>query len=421
MNIKEKAKQFAIKAHQNQIRKSNGKPMIYHPLAVAEILESFNYSDEIIAAGYLHDTIEDTTTTIEDIKKSFGNEVAKLVLNASESDKSLSWEERKKETIEKVKNSPIEDIVVILADKIHNVDDFIIELKKQGLELFNNFKRKQEKQIWYFEGIYNAIDSNNKKLPIAQRLKKAIEDFRNEIEYQKELEDVLFKDDRELLKQLRSLHILKYQVLEEGYTKPFIVEILGTPRTGKTTTINNVFDFLKKGGFKVKYFEELVTSDFYNTIKDLPLLERNLAIVDEIINQLESVINSKDNIDIAFFDRCVHDRLIWFRRMFNNKEITKEEYEKIIKKYKEPAKLVSSLLCFTASPEVSLKRDYLSSLALEKRSFLNTENIKTYNTALQELINDKIISNYHIIDTDNKTLDQTAIETAQLILTEIKK
>ena len=83
MNIKEKAKIFAIKAHKGQIRKSEpDKPMIIHPISVGLLLEEYGYDDEVIAAGFLHDVVEDTKYTLEDIKKEFGDEVANLVMSA---------------------------------------------------------------------------------------------------------------------------------------------------------------------------------------------------------------------------------------------------------------------------------------------------------------------------------------------------
>ena len=97
MNITDKAKEFAIKAHKGQIRKSEPeKPMVIHPINAGEILKEYGFDDNVIAAGYLHDVVEDTKYTIEDIEKLFGSDIASLVMGASESDKSLSWEERKK-------------------------------------------------------------------------------------------------------------------------------------------------------------------------------------------------------------------------------------------------------------------------------------------------------------------------------------
>lgn len=439
MQVKEHAKEHAIKVHKNQIRKSNGKTMVYHPLAVGELLEQFGYDDEVVSAGYLHDTVEDTSTTIEDIEELFGHRISSLVFNASEPDKSLSWEERKNHTMNVVKSSPIDDIAVVLADKIHNIEDLTNELQIQGLSVFNSFKRGVDKQLWYFEGVYNSISSSNSEVLIVKRLDEALTKLKDEIQYQNELENVLFSDDKELLGRLRELHILKYQVKEAGYRKPFIIELLGTPRTGKTTIINNILDFLKKGGFKVTYFKELVTSEFYNTVNHLPLYDRNIAIIDEIVRQLKSItenetIKSKytqekdldlrafdDNGDIVVFDRGINDRLIWFRRLLNKNEITREQYDEIINHYKEYLNLVGCLLCFTASPDVSLKRDYASSLALEKRGFLSVQNINTYNNALQGLIDDEVITNQYMIDTDNKTITDTSIEVAGYVLQKIKK
>ena len=100
MNIKDKAKEFAINAHKGQIRKSDKeKPMIIHPINVADILSEYGFDDNVVAAGYLHDVIEDTKYTKEDLLKAFNEDILSLVLGDTEKDKSLSWEERKIETI----------------------------------------------------------------------------------------------------------------------------------------------------------------------------------------------------------------------------------------------------------------------------------------------------------------------------------
>ena len=96
MNIKDKAKEFAINAHKGQIRKSDKeKPMIIHPINVADILSEYGFDDNVVAAGYLHDVIEDTKYTKEDLLKAFNEDILSLVLGDTEKDKSLSWEEKK--------------------------------------------------------------------------------------------------------------------------------------------------------------------------------------------------------------------------------------------------------------------------------------------------------------------------------------
>lgn len=92
---RDNAKAFASKAHQGQARKNSNEPYITHPVRVAERLEKEGCSDDLISAGYLHDVVEDTNVSIEDIERQFGKEIADLVASHTE-DKSKSWWDRKK-------------------------------------------------------------------------------------------------------------------------------------------------------------------------------------------------------------------------------------------------------------------------------------------------------------------------------------
>ena len=139
MDLKEKAKRFAINAHKGEVRKSEpDKPMIMHPIGVGMLLEEYGYDDEVVSAGYLHDVVEDTNYTIFDIEKEFGKGVADLVKGASEPDKSLSWEERKIHTIEETKNLPLRNKLVICADKINNFFDFP-EIPETHIKIFQKY------------------------------------------------------------------------------------------------------------------------------------------------------------------------------------------------------------------------------------------------------------------------------------------
>jgi (p)ppGpp synthase/HD superfamily hydrolase len=75
----EKALLFASKAHEVQKRKYTGEDYIVHPIAVMEILKSLNLHESILCAALLHDTVEDTTTTVQDIEENFGVQVARIV------------------------------------------------------------------------------------------------------------------------------------------------------------------------------------------------------------------------------------------------------------------------------------------------------------------------------------------------------
>jgi len=124
--------EFAAKAHRGQFRKSTKIPYIIHPLNVGNILIESGCSPEIVAAGILHDTVEDTDITIEDIEKKFGEKVAKIVKGVSEPDKSDTWENRKNHTIEMLKTAPLEIVLVEYADKLDNIKSIKETFEKIG-------------------------------------------------------------------------------------------------------------------------------------------------------------------------------------------------------------------------------------------------------------------------------------------------
>ena len=111
------AVELASEAHKKQYRKGTDRPYIVHPMEVLQLLTEMQASEEIKVAGVLHDTVEDTAMTIEDIEEYFGSLVAGYVAFSTE-DKSKTWFERKKRTIEKSKNTPIEIKKLKLADKL---------------------------------------------------------------------------------------------------------------------------------------------------------------------------------------------------------------------------------------------------------------------------------------------------------------
>lgn len=79
MTLEQRALEFARKAHEGQVRKYTGDPYIVHPIAVAALVKTVPHTEEMVAAALLHDTVEDTAVTIEDVRAVFGAEVASLV------------------------------------------------------------------------------------------------------------------------------------------------------------------------------------------------------------------------------------------------------------------------------------------------------------------------------------------------------
>lgn len=158
--------EFATHAHRGQYRKTSNVPYIYHPLSVAHILIKHGCSEEIIVAGLLHDVVEDTPATLQDIKNQFGHSVACLVNAVSEPDKSASWETRKLHTLQTLSSAPFEVLLVTCADKLDNARSLAEELEYHGEHLWDHFKRPKELQGWFYQGIVQVLSQRATRDPL---------------------------------------------------------------------------------------------------------------------------------------------------------------------------------------------------------------------------------------------------------------
>jgi Guanosine polyphosphate pyrophosphohydrolases/synthetases len=157
MNRLDIAIEFAATAHQTQYRKGTPTPYISHPYGVAMILSSYSCSENAIIAALLHDVLEDTDVTEQQLIEQFGPEVTVIVKACSEPDKSLSWEERKTHTIDNIPNEPLEVRLVACADKLHNLRSMKRDSQTLGPELWTRFKRGKKEQAWYYKGLADAF------------------------------------------------------------------------------------------------------------------------------------------------------------------------------------------------------------------------------------------------------------------------
>lgn len=155
LSLKSKALEYATNAHSGQTRKVSGTLYIAHPIRVAKTLEEAGFSVKVVVAGFLHDVVEDTKMTNQDLQDVFGMEVAELVAAHTE-DKTKSWEERKQHTINTVANSSLEVKALIAADKLDNLRSLIEDYNRIGENVWSYFKRGYEDQKWY----HNSIADN---------------------------------------------------------------------------------------------------------------------------------------------------------------------------------------------------------------------------------------------------------------------
>ncbi|MFC5540575.1 HD domain-containing protein [Ureibacillus suwonensis] len=188
MNIVDKAIVFAAKVHRNQVRKGTDIPYITHPFAVGMLLQRANCSEEVIAAGILHDTLEDTDTTFEELKDEFGLRIAILVQSASEQDKSLPWEVRKQHTIEHIKDASLEELQVIVADKLHNLQTIHKDLDVMGDAIWQRFNRGKREQHWYYSSIVKALSRRKREFPLIGDLEEEVKAVFGSIDFLSEQE-----------------------------------------------------------------------------------------------------------------------------------------------------------------------------------------------------------------------------------------
>jgi (p)ppGpp synthase/HD superfamily hydrolase len=140
--------------HRDQRRKYPGAdvPYMSHLAGVAAVLARHGFDEEVVAAGALHDALEDTEATYDEVAKRFGPRVAALVQHVSEEDKSLPWEERKRRYLEHFVLKPWEAQAITLADKIDNFWSIVVCAKDHG-DPWAQFKRGRDAQLQRFDAL----------------------------------------------------------------------------------------------------------------------------------------------------------------------------------------------------------------------------------------------------------------------------
>ena len=176
---------FAIKTHegyQKQKRKGKDEPYIIHPLTVGLILASTGVSEDVIIAGILHDTIEDSVEIKkplmpERIEERFGKKVLDLVMSVTEQNKDLSWDERKAEALEHIKTFSNDSLLLKSADIISNTSETINDYKKGGDKIFEKFNASKEKLLKAQTDAIEVILKRWSENPLADDLNKLLEEI----------------------------------------------------------------------------------------------------------------------------------------------------------------------------------------------------------------------------------------------------
>lgn len=147
---------YASEKHEGQYRKGTVMPYIVHPLETMQILNSMGADIPLQIAGVLHDTLEDTSATADELELLFGEEICRLVCMHSE-DKSKSWERRKQTAIAELSQADKAFQMLVMADKVSNLRSMLRDYMAEGEALWERFQRPKEKQSWYYSHIQDAL------------------------------------------------------------------------------------------------------------------------------------------------------------------------------------------------------------------------------------------------------------------------
>lgn len=162
-----KAYAYAAEAHAGQFRKESTIPYFTHIITTMNYAMELTKDIEVLQAAILHDTVEDTWVTFEDLRNMFGERVMELVAGETENKRhnlpaSETWELRKRETIEHLNSKSLDVKIIVLADKTANLESIAKEKKYLGERVWDKFNQTDKKKHeWYFRRIREKLQELN--------------------------------------------------------------------------------------------------------------------------------------------------------------------------------------------------------------------------------------------------------------------
>jgi (p)ppGpp synthase/HD superfamily hydrolase len=153
---------LAARAHKDQLRKGTDVPYIAHPVHVAMILMRHGFSEDVVCAGILHDTVEDTDVTFADITAALGPNVTALVdavteKKADHQGAKRPWRVRKEEQIAHLGTVNADAAALKAADALHNASATLADLRAHGASTWSRFNASREDSCWYYGEVARLV------------------------------------------------------------------------------------------------------------------------------------------------------------------------------------------------------------------------------------------------------------------------
>jgi len=174
----ERAIQKAGVLHQTQNRRGTKKlPYITHLFSVALLARQYFDDEDVFIAALLHDSVEDTAYTKEELREDFGEQVCIIVLGVTEPEGDMSWEEKKRAYVENLRTASRESLIVAAADKIHNLRSVTRAYEHNKEQFWCDFSGTKESRIQYYGTVVSILHERLDN-PIVTVLQNAFNEYR---------------------------------------------------------------------------------------------------------------------------------------------------------------------------------------------------------------------------------------------------
>jgi (p)ppGpp synthase/HD superfamily hydrolase len=178
----EEALRLAAMAHRLQDRKGSDVPYVTHPVHVSIILRHYGFPVELAIAGLLHDIVEDQEYPLSKIEEQFGARVAEIVDALSERKTDAqrevrSWEMRKREAIEQLRQAHPDAVAAKAADTLHNARSIALDLRQEGATVWRRFNRGPDRILRYYGQVVQLARERLGDHPLVAELARAVDDL----------------------------------------------------------------------------------------------------------------------------------------------------------------------------------------------------------------------------------------------------
>ena len=231
------------------------------------------------------------------------------------------------------------------------------------------------------------------------------------------IKDIIFKNNCDRYEELVELNsdIQKLSIKK----RPYLIEFLGSARSGKSTTIELIADVFRKNGLKVSVVDEETVkltktiNENRNQIMQVNSLDYTNNVIEEKVVLYDSY--NEFDADIVIFDRGINDEFIWLYTFGASSEKLEEYHNKLKDRY------VDTLILLTCDIEVSLKRKYFNSLSVLPNKWTNPETLSKYLEGLKKVSNyfeNHAVSKCYIDSTQEEKI-KIAIQVCRQIIEDI--